>query len=384
MAGWKKTADVIIIGGGIIGTSIAHALASEGRIQIILLERDLLARASTGLSVGGIRQQFSLRTNILLSQATIQILQEFKKAGHTDLHIHQVGYLLLAQGKKTWDDLQESVQVQRALNVPVEKLTPSQIARRWPYIHAEDLEGGTFCPEDGYIDPYLVTMAFARQARKLGVLLLENTPVTGILMDKNRVAGVNTARGKISAPIVVNAAGPWAAEIGKMAQVFLPVSPFRRQVFATKAFPLLPRPVPMIIDMDPRFYFRGEGSGLLMGMTDPGEPSGFSTHVDREFMEKVTEMAILRAPCLEQAEILRGWAGLYAVTPDENPIIGRIPEKKGFLCAVGFSGHGFQHGPSVGRVISNLILSGQTEFDMAPFSCERFQKGHLSREKAAV
>jgi sarcosine oxidase subunit beta len=189
------------------------------------------------------------------------------------------------------------------------------------------------------------------------------------------VSGVSTAQGPIETPIVVNAAGPWAAEVGRLAGVSLPVNPVRRQAFMTRPFDALPRPVPMVIDQDAGFYFRGAAPGLILGMSDPEEPPSFNLHTDREFMERVVEAAVHRAPVLENARILRGWAGLYEVTPDHNPIIGPIPGRKGFYCAVGFSGHGFQQGPAVGNLLSQLIVEGRTDLDLAPFSPDRFSSG---------
>jgi len=150
--------------------------------------------------------------------------------------------------------------------------------------------------------------------------------------------------------------------------------PYRRQVFITKAFDAIPKPVPMILDIEPAFYFRGEGPGVLMGMSDQEEPSSFNTNVDYCFLERVIEMAVRRAPILEEAEILRGWGGLYDITPDDNPIIGPLPGVEGLYCAVGFSGHGFQQGPTVGRVLAELILDGRTDFDLSPFAHDRFDK----------
>jgi sarcosine oxidase subunit beta len=169
-----------------------------------------------------------------------------------------------------------------------------------------------------------------------------------------------------------------------MAGIDLPVQPYRRQVFITKAFDAIPRPVPMIIDQDTQFYIRGYSPGILMGMTDLDELPSFHTHVDRDFMERVTAAALERIPVLDKAEILRGWGGLYAMTPDENPIIGEIPGIKGFFCATGFSGHGFQHGPAVGRILSELILDGTTQFDLGPFSFDRFQKAKKTTEWITV
>lgn len=384
MKDWLKTAEVVIIGGGIIGLSTAYNLAKRGLSRVVLIERDLLAQASTGLSVGGIRQQFSHPANIRLSQESIKVFEKFEEEFDTDINFRQVGYLFLTGREETWREFLSNVEIQRQHNVPVEILSPAEIKRRWPYLNVSGLKGGTFGPKDGYADPYLTAMGFARGARKLRVKVEERTRVTGIRVDGGRIAGVETTRGPISTPVVVNAAGPWGGDVAKMAGLELPLKPFRRQVFMTKPFPDIPKPVPMVIDQDIAFYFRGEDPGLMMGMSDPNEPSSFNLNVDRDFMEKVVEAAVQRAPLLERAEILRGWAGLYDVTPDDNPIIGPMPGVEGFFCAVGFSGHGFQQAPSVGLILSQLICDGRTDFDLKPFAHARFLGAKLEGEKRVV
>lgn len=384
MTAWKKTADVAIIGGGILGVSTAFFLTRHKPLRIVLFEKDGLAQATTGLSVGGIRQQFSHPSNILLSQKTLAVFDFFQKEFGISLGFHKVGYLFLAQKEDTWNDFLSSVQIQKQYNVPVEVLLPDEIQHHWPYLNISDLKGGTFCPEDGYADPYEVTMAMAKIARQNGVFFHEHTEVTGIQVEKGRVSGLQTSRGNLSVPIVINAAGPWSGNIGRMAGLDYPVSPFRRQVFVTKAFERVSKPIPLILDFDSLFYFREEGPGLLLGKSDPDEPSSFNVHVDRTFMEVVIEAACHRAPVLSQAEILRGWGGLYSITPDENPIIGADPHIEGFYNAIGFSGHGFQHGPAVGQILSDLIIHGFTAFDLSPFSSERFTQGTPQGEKRIV
>ncbi len=379
-----NTADVVIIGGGIVGASTAFHLAEQGQKNVVLCERDLLAQASTGLCVGGIRQQFSHPANILLSQEVVRLFERFEEEFGVDIQFRQAGYIFLAQHSDTWEDVKTSVQIQHKYGVPVELLPPEEIKSRWAYLEVNDLEGGTFCPEDGYADPYLVTMAFANAARRLGVHIREQTHVTAISVEHGRIRGVSTTQGPISAPIIVNTAGAWGGEIARMAGLKIPVEPYRRQVFATKAFDLIPRPVPMVIDLDSLFYFRGEDPCIILGMSDREETPSFNTHVDRAFLERVIEAAVNRAPVLEKAELLRGWGGLYAITPDENPIIGAIPEIEGFLCAVGFSGHGFQHGPAVGRILAELICKGQTDFDLTPFAHDRFGKIRGKSERRAI
>jgi sarcosine oxidase subunit beta len=379
-----NTADVVIIGGGIVGASTAFHLAEQGQKNVVLCERDLLAQASTGLCVGGIRQQFSHPANILLSQEVVRLFERFEEEFGVDIQFRQAGYIFLAQHSDTWEDVKTSVQIQHKYGVPVELLPPEEIKSRWAYLEVNDLEGGTFCLEDGYADPYLVAMAFANAARRLGVHIREQTHVSAISVEHGRIRGVSTTQGPISAPIIVNTAGAWGGEVARMAGLKIPVKPYRRQVFATKAFDLIPRPVPMVIDLDSLFYFRGEDPCIILGMSDREETPSFNTHVDRAFLERVIEAAVYRAPVLEKAEILRGWGGLYAITPDENPIIGAIPEIEGFLCAVGFSGHGFQHGPAVGRILAELICKGQTDFDLTPFAHDRFGKIRGKSERRAI
>ena len=370
----QKSADIIIIGGGIIGLCLAYYLAKIGRPKILLFEKSLLAQASTGLSVGGIRLQFSHKSNIKLSLMSLAVFTGIKEefGPQTEIFFRQEGYLFLTRKMGLWQDFQANLAVQNRMGVPSEALCPDEISRRWPYLNTADLLGGTFCGQDGYADPYLTAMAFARGAREKGVRIFENTPVRAVDKAKGRIVGVRTDKDSFKAPVVVNCAGAWAAEVGKLAGLHLPVKPVRRQVFMTSALPNLPRPVPLVIDMDTLFYFRGEEPGVLMGMSDPEEPSSFNTSVDRDFLERVVERALHLAPPLAEAEILRGWGGLYAVSPDENPMIGESPELPGFYCSVGFSGHGFQHGPAVGRILARLILDGKPDFDLSPFRFHRF------------
>lgn len=384
MSGVTKAADVVIIGGGIMGLSVAFHLVRQSQIKIILLEKDLLTQASTGLSVGGIRQQFSHPANILLSQETLRQFKQSQDLFGDNIDFHQVGYLFLTQDNDMWSDFCLNVDLQRQYRVPVETLSPEEIKSQWPFLEAENLKGGTFCQEDGYADPYQVAMTLASFSRRKGVHIFEHTKALALQIKNNRIQGVHTSKGTISTPIVVNAAGPWGGEVAKMAGLDIPVKPFRRQVFTTKAFRGITGSIPMIIDQDTLFYFRKEGPGILMGMSDKDEPSSFNTHVTQSFLEKLIETALQRAPVLGQAEILRGWGGLYAVTPDENPIIGEISERRGLFCAVGFSGHGFQHGPAVGRILSELILQKKTEFDISPFAYERFRGPTDKAERRTV
>ncbi len=380
----RHTAEVVVIGGGIMGLSTAYHLAEWGLKNIVVLEKDLIAHGSTGLSVGGIRQQFSHPANILLSQESLAVFKNFKTEFGVDISFCQAGYLFLATSETSWQSLLSSVKTQRELNVPVEVLLPDEIGKRWPYLNLQDVLGATFGPEDGYADPYLVAMGYAQAARKLGVKIEEKTRAEAIFLCGDRVSGIKTNKGKIWAPVIVNTAGPWAAEVARMVGLSLPVKPCRRQAFATGPVKGLPQPVPMVIDRETTFYFRGADPGLILGMSDPDEPPSFNLHTDREFMEKVVAAAVHRVPTLCDAPILRGWAGLYEITPDDNPIIGQAPSPRGFFWAVGFSGHGFQHGPAVGRILAELISKGRTSFDLTPFAWERFEAMRQEGEKLVV
>ncbi len=384
MPDWKNTADIVIIGGGILGISTAYYLAEKGQKNVVLLEKDLLAQASTGLCIGGIRQQFSHPSNILLSQESLRLFKNFREIFNADIDFHQDGYLFLANEKETWKNFLTSAEIQLQYKVPVEILSPEEIKYRWPYLEIKDLQGGTFCSEDGFVDPYMVAMALSNSARDHGVRIVEKTKATNIRIKNGRIQGVQTENGNISTPVVVNVAGPWSGEVSRMAGLKSPVNPYRRQVFAVKSPEILPKPVPMIINQDEFFYFCGEKQILLMGKSDRTEPTSFNTNVDWDFLELVIETAVHRAPILETAEILRGWGGLYAITPDENPIIGTITGLEGYYNAIGFSGHGFQHGPAAGRILSDLILDKHTSFDLTPFASDRFKKGLFKGEKRAV
>jgi len=224
-------------------------------------------------------------------------------------------------------------------------------------------------------------MAFAAAARRLGVRILEGHAVTGIEVRDGRVVGVQTAQGPFAVDVVVNAAGAWAAEIGRMAGLSLPIEPYRRQVFVTEPFTELPERLPMVIDFYPHFYFRREGPGILFGMTDLAEPPSFNTNMDWTFLEKVVEQALRRVPPLARASVRRGWAGLYDTTPDSNPILGRVPGLEGFVVAAGFSGHGFMLSPAVGECLAELIVTGESKaVDLTPLSINRFLSGALRQE----
>ena len=380
----EKTADVVIIGGGVIGVSIAYHLAMKRVGRIILLEKGQLGEGSTSRCVGGIRTQFSTEINILFSLESIKTFERFEEEFGINPEFKRIGYLFLATTELEMGVFKENIKLQRKLGIPVELLNPNEIKARWPYLRVDDILGGTFCPWDGYAGPNEVLSGFVSGAKKAGVGIYEGTEVLGILLSKGKVNGVKTKREEISTPIVVNAGGPFASVIGEMAGVKIPVKPLRRQIFITAPFHLTNQTIPLTIDFHRGWYFRREVDGLLLSGPLDSEPS-FNLGIDYEAMAETSENAIYRVPALERAHIARGWAGLYEISPDHHAILGKVPEVEGFILANGFSGHGFQHSPAVGKVIAELIVEGKpTTIDISPLSIERFEKGELIIEPMTV
>lgn len=380
-----QTADVVIVGGGVMGVSTAYHLARRGYKNIDLFEKNSLGSGSTELSAGGVRFQFSTEVNLNLSLASVPMIERFEEEMGEDPHLHQTGYLLMAKTEEEWAQFKLNVELQRKRGIPASALSAADVKELVPALTVTDILGATFCPRDGYADPHAIVQGFAKRARELGARLHENTEVTGIETKDGRVTAVETSKGRVETPWVVNAAGPWAGVVGKMAGVDVPVQPLRRIIYVTDAFPAISDPLPMVIDFHTGFYFRREGPGLIMGMGNDDEPYGFNLNMDWEWLGAVVEQAVETAPILEKARIMNGWAGLYEVSPDAHPIIGRVPELEGLLLLNGFSGHGFMHGPVGGKLISEIILDGKAKtVDISSLSYERFAKGELIREANVV
>ncbi len=309
----KRSADVVIIGGGCMGASVAHHLARRGVTEVVLVEREkMLAMGSTGRNAGGVRHQFSNAANIRLSIESIGVLERFADEVGQPIDFHQDGYLFLLSTQAGVETFRRNVALQRRLGVDVEWLDAQDAARLAPGLDADGVVGATFCRRDGIADPNGVTMGFAKGAQAAGVSVERDTEVTGIRVEAGRVAAVETTRGTIETRIVVNAAGPYARQIGRMAGVDVPVDPFRRHIFiaALGASTPVPSSHIMVIDFDTTFYFHREGAGLLFGMGDPHETPTFDTTVQWDFLPQVIDVAVKRLPALADASISHAWAGL--------------------------------------------------------------------------
>ncbi|MGE3189483.1 MAG: NAD(P)/FAD-dependent oxidoreductase [Vicinamibacterales bacterium] len=382
-----RTADAVIIGGGCMGASTAYHLARRGVTNLVLLERETqLATGSTGRNAGGVRHQFSHPANIELSKESIALFGRFEEEVGSPIDFWQDGYLFVLSREASVDAFRANVALQRAHGVDVEWLDAAGAARRAPGLSVDDVLAATWCAADGVADPNGVTMGFAMAAQAAGATILRETEATEVLHASGRVTGVRTSRGDIEAPVVVNAAGPWAAGVGAMAGLEVPVSPERRHIFIAQPpgggswddpghAGRAPSTRVLVIDFDTSFYFHREGTGLLFGMGDPDERPGFDTTVRWDFLPQVTEVAMRRLPALADAAISRAWAGLYEMTPDHNPIIGESDVLRGFFTIAGFSGHGFQHAPAAGRILADLVTGRDPAFDLAPFRPDRFARG---------
>jgi sarcosine oxidase, subunit beta len=388
----KRTAGAVIIGGGCVGTSVAYHLTRRGLTDIVLVERErLLATGSTGRNAGGVRHQFSNAANIRLSIESVRLLERFaEEVGHP-IDFHQDGYLFLLSTDASVETFRRNVALQRSLGIEVEWLDAGAAARRAPGLNVDGVAAATFCQRDGIADPNGVTMGFAKAAQALGAAIERDTEVTGIRLEGRRIAAVETTRGVIETPIAINAAGPHAGHVGRMAGAVVPVEPYRRHIFIAafdRPAPGAPAIVPesriMVIDFETTFYFHREGAGLLFGMGDPHEAPTFDTTVQWDFLPQVIEVAVKRLPALADASISHAWAGLYEITPDANPIIGPAPGIEGLFLINGFSGHGFQHSPAAGRILADLIVGRDPGFDLSPFALSRFTTGTVSGERYVV
>ncbi len=381
----RTTAEVVVIGAGIMGCAIAHALAERGLTDVVVLEKDLIGRGATADAAGGIRQQFSTEANVRLATYSVRVWETFAERFGVDVGLRQQGYLFLLTDPEAEPTFRRNLALQQEFGVPARWVTPAEIATLNPHVLLDDVIGGTFCPEDGWVDTYGATMGYAQAARRRGVEIAEETPVTGIRIEADRVTGVETATGNVATPLVILCAGPYTRQVGEMAGVDLPISPYRRMSFITEPFDRLPASLPMTIEFATGLYFHPESRGFLFGMGNPEEPSSFDKTVDEAWMLATVERLIARAPVFEEANVRRGWAGFYEITPDDNPLLGWVGEPDGLVVAAGFSGHGFMQGPAIGACIAELVLEGSARtVDITPFRPSRFREGVLAQEHNVI
>ena len=388
----SKTYDIIIIGGGIMGSATAYYLMkADPKMRVVVVEKDpTYAQASTTLSMSNVRTQFSLAANVQISLYAIQVLRQFEEdmaAGDhkPKIYFHQEGNLFLVDeaGEKAARDAAE---MQKNLGCRTQWWSRQTIKRHYPLYEPEKFVGGTFSPDDGYFDAYAVLMAYRTMARHLGAAYFQDE-VVQIKNTEQSAAGVQLAAGgNLSAPCVINCSGAWAANVAKMAGVTLPVIPVKRQVFVLDTAVKPQKPLPLTV-LPSGLYFRTETGGLiLLGKSMEADPIGIEfSWDDKRFMDTLWPELAEFVPDFDRLKLMRGWAGLYAVnTLDGNAIIGQWPELKGLYLANGFSGHGLQQGPAVGRYLSELILEKPLSLDLSIFSPQRILDNRALSENGLV
>jgi sarcosine oxidase subunit beta len=384
-----QTAEVVIIGGGIVGASIAWHLTEAGCRDVLILEREThQGKGSTGKSMGGVRAQFATKPNIQMSLYSIPFYAAFDERLGQPAGYRPQGYLFVATRPAHLEYLRTNQALQKSLGLTdVSMVSREDIVDRVPQLRSDDILGGSFCATDGFVDPYSVMVGFTTVARERGAKLWRSCEVTAIRRNGSGFE-LQTSRAPVSAKSVVNAAGAWAREVAAMAGVDLPVEPLRRMLVPTELFDAVSHAIPMVIDMTNGFHFRPESLGFLLAWNDPEETPGFKTDFEPSFVEKILERAADRVPCFENLAInpKRAWAGLYEMTPDHHCILGPVPGLDGFFCANGFSGHGVMHAPATGRILSDLILEGKTSVvdEVEALSPARFAKGELLHETAVL
>ena len=371
-AGLPRSADIVIIGAGAIGASIAYQLGRRGARDVVVLERDTVGAGSTSKAAGGIRVQFGTRVEIELSLRGIAFFKRFEDEMGVPCDFHQEGYLFVVTDEATLARFRTNVALQRSMGADVQVIAPDDARALVPALNVDDALAAIWGPLDGHASPNDVVQAYAAQARARGVRIVEDTPVTGIVVERGRVAGVLTPAGPIATRLVVNAAGPWAPLVGRMAGLSLPVDPRRRHIFVTDAFDGIRHPMPLVTDTGSGFYCRSEQGAILMSPGDIGATTEYEAQVDWSMLELAVERAIRRIPALEGAQVRHAWAGLRPLTPDGRAILDWAPGVEGLYLAVGFCGHGFQHSPAVGETVAEVLLDGRSTLDIQDLRLGRF------------
>ncbi|HOM42326.1 MAG TPA: FAD-binding oxidoreductase [Bacillota bacterium] len=381
----NKTASVVIIGGGISGCAIAYTLAKKGVKDIVVIERDYLSSGATGRCGAGVRMQWGTEMNCKLAKYSIEF---FERANEEldyeyDIEFKQGGYLIVASTEKEVNQFKKNIALQNSLGIPSRLLTPKEAKEIVPHMDETKIIAATFNPKDGHLNPFHTTQAYANAAVRLGVEIMKYTTVTGINVENGKVVGVQTDKGYISTPVVVNAAGGYSQLIAKMVGIDLPVYSERHQILVTE--PVAPMQGPMFMSFSLNIYCQQTPHGsFIMGRGDANEPRDLRITSSWHFMEEMAKTCTELLPPLKELRVVRQWSGLYNISPDRQPIYGPVKEVEGFYLACGFSGHGFMFGPVTGVVMAEAILGETPTIPVHMLDKDRFERGELLLEPSVV
>jgi sarcosine oxidase subunit beta len=375
----KPAGDVVVIGGGVMGASAGYHLATRGARVVVLEAEPMFGMGSTGLNAGGFRHQFSTAVNIELSKLSLSMLERFEAEFDQRVAINLCGYLFLLDSQADIEAFQRNVALQHAHGVMTQWLTPDDASRLAPQCNIDGIIAATFHQRDGLVDPSAILQGYVRGATRAGATLRTGVRVTGARVRAGRVETLQTTAGDVGGDMFLLAAGPWSGTVGRFFGLEVPVRPIRRQIAVTAPLSGITRAFPFVIDFSKSMYFHYEGGGVLTGMSNHQEQPGFDTAIDEAWREVHVESAIHRMPLLADAEIASEWAGLYEVTPDDQPILGRLPDLDNLYACTGFSGHGLMHGPAAGLVVAEEMLDGAAHtIDIAPLRWRTFGEGEYN------
>jgi len=380
----KNKAEIVIIGGGVIGASIAYSLADKGMKDIVVLEKNYIASGSTGSCGAGIRQQWGTKMNCILSKKSMEIfenLNEILKVKR-NIELKQGGYLLLAYSEKEFKQFKENIKLQNSIGIPSQLLTVKEAKEIVPQLNGEGIKGATYCPTDGHINPFRVNQAYVEAARRKSVQFYTYTSAQDIITQNNEIKSVVTDRGVIETNKVVNAAGGFSKEVSLMAGIDIPTKSERHQILVTEQVnPILK---PMVMSFSYNIYCQQIPDGsFVMGYGDPDEQYSHNIKSSWQFLEEMAKKATYLLPFLKDIRVIRQWAGLYNITPDAQPILDASDELKGFFMAVGFSGHGFMIAPFTGVLMAEMILGEKLSMDIK-LDLKRFEHDRLILEPSVV
>lgn len=381
----QKTANIVIIGGGIIGCAMAYELAIRGMKDIVVVEKNHLCSGATGRCGAGVRQQWGSELNAILSRDSVKRFEHLNEELEydKDIEFKQGGYLMCAYTESVWTQFQKNMEVQLRLGIPVKRVTPEEAREIVPHLNIDGLLGANFCGTDGHANPFHVVDAYVKAARRLGVVFETYTEVTGIKLENGKVKTVETNRGDIDTSLVINAANYAAGDICKMVDFDLPLYCQRHQALVTE--PVEPMQGPMVMSPSHRLYCQQTPHGsFVMGVGDPNEPKYFNINSSWEFLEDMARQATTVLPILKNLRVVRQWSGLYDMSPDANPILDQVPDAEGMWVLAGFSGHGFMVAPQTAVLVAQKIMGEECFMPIEKFGLDRFRRGELLLEPAVV